>query len=169
MCYIFPTYFDGGEGGGDAHLGSILSLIKQPLFSSQMSISSATNGPFNEIKRSFRYSTLLTLQGFDCYNSPHSPLRARLRKSKVETVSIYSSEKWTRHLIQNWRAIPWKLIMGLMNDQCRYGKSISGNQKGPRWITSAEIENHSLNRKWAIQKWKVTILVIQGSPESLEI
>ena len=48
-----------------AHLGSIFSLIKQPLVSLKMSLSSATNGLPDEIKRSFKYSTLLTLQGFE--------------------------------------------------------------------------------------------------------
>ena len=38
---------------------------KQPLVSLKMFLSSATNGQANEIKNSFRYSTLLTLQGLE--------------------------------------------------------------------------------------------------------
>ena len=42
-----------------------LNGVKQPLVSLKMPLSSATNGLPNEMKRSFRYSTLLILPGIE--------------------------------------------------------------------------------------------------------
>ena len=49
----------------DVLMRGVFSLIKQPLVSLKMSLSSATNGLPYEVKKSFKYSTLLTLQGFE--------------------------------------------------------------------------------------------------------
>ena len=56
------TYFDVGRVVVQhAHLRAIFSLVKQPLISLKIFLSSETCGVPSEIERKFRYLNLLTL------------------------------------------------------------------------------------------------------------